>query len=185
MVVIQQVLVLQQKVVVMVDVIHQMETQEDPAVVAEEEVVHLQLVEDLLHNLLNQDYREQQDLEMQVDQEVLVQDKLLAVVEELVVLDNQEEFQNQVQLLEEQVKMFHLIFQVYQIQEFMLVVEVVENGLLNPHQIIQVQLDQVVVAQEQMVNQLQLVELQTLVVVEVDQVMDQMLVQMVVQEVQV
>ena len=67
----------------------------------------------------------------------------------------------------------------------MQVVEVVENGLLNPHQIIQVLLDQVVEVQEQMVNQLQLVELQTLVVVEVDQVMDPVLVQTVVQEVQV
>jgi hypothetical protein len=164
-------LVLQQKVVELVDVIHLQEQQEDP-VVAEEVVVVVRLLQvEQQHNLVNQDYQDQQDLEMQVDQEVLVQDKLELVAVELVVLDNQEEFQNRVQLLEEQVKMFHLIFQVYQIQEFMLVVEVVENGLLNPHQIIQVPLDQVVEVQEQMVNQLQLVELQTLVVVEVVQVM--------------
>jgi hypothetical protein len=164
-------LVLQQKVVELVDVIHLQEQQEDP-VVAEEVVVVVRLLQvEQQHNLVNQDYQDQQDLEMQVDQEVLVQDKLELVAVELVVLDNQEEFQNRVQLLEEQVKMFHLIFQVCQIQEFMLVVEVVENGLLNPHQIIQVPLDQVVEVQEQMVNQLQLVELQTLVVVEVVQVM--------------
>jgi|TARA_Y100000114_G_C11680056_1_gene288144 hypothetical protein len=164
-------LVLQQKVVELVDVIHLQEQQED-LVVAEEVVVVVRLLQvEQQHNLVNQDYQDQQDLEMQVDQEVLVQDKLELVAVELVVLDNQEEFQNRVQLLEEQVKMFHLIFQVYQIQEFTLVVEVVENGPLNPHQIIQVPLDQVVEVQEQMVNQLQLVELQTLVVVEVVQVM--------------
>jgi hypothetical protein len=100
-----QVLVLQQKVVELVDVIHLQEQQVDLVVeVVEVEALRLLQVEQQ-HNLVNQEYQDQQDLEMQVDQEVLVQDKLEPVVVELVLSDNQEEFQNQVQLLEEQVKM--------------------------------------------------------------------------------
>tara|TARA_R110000823_G_C15748395_1_gene481630 strand:+ start:537 stop:740 length:204 start_codon:yes stop_codon:yes gene_type:complete len=53
----------------------------------------------------------------------------------------------------------------------MQVVEVVENGVLNPHHIIQVPLDQVVEVQEQLLNQMQVQALQILVVVEADQVM--------------
>jgi len=53
----------------------------------------------------------------------------------------------------------------------MQVVEVVENGVLNPHHIIQVPLDQVVEVQEQVLNQMQVQELQIQVVVEAAQVM--------------
>tara|TARA_R110002167_G_scaffold356083_1_gene570736 strand:+ start:154 stop:465 length:312 start_codon:yes stop_codon:yes gene_type:complete len=101
---IQQVLILQEKVVAMVDVIVHREIQEVLVVVAAEVVVVRLLQVDQQHNLVNQGYQDQQDLEMQEGQEVLVQHKLELVVVEQVLLDNREEFQNQVRLLEEQVK---------------------------------------------------------------------------------
>tara|TARA_R110000751_G_scaffold124217_1_gene225332 strand:+ start:53 stop:370 length:318 start_codon:yes stop_codon:yes gene_type:complete len=104
MVLIQQVLVLQEKVVAMVDVIVHREIQEVLVVVVAEVVVVRLLQVDQQHNLVNQGYQDQQDLEMQEGQEVLVQHKLELVVVEQVLLDNREEFQNQVRLLEEQVK---------------------------------------------------------------------------------
>tara|TARA_R110002110_G_scaffold150703_1_gene342797 strand:- start:225 stop:542 length:318 start_codon:yes stop_codon:yes gene_type:complete len=104
MVLIQQVLILQEKVVAMVDVIVHREIQEVLVVVVAEVVVVRLLQVDQQHNLVNQGYQDQQDLEMQEGQEVLVQHKLELVVVEQVLLDNREEFQNQVRLLEEQVK---------------------------------------------------------------------------------
>tara|TARA_R110000744_G_C18970115_1_gene518005 strand:+ start:320 stop:523 length:204 start_codon:yes stop_codon:yes gene_type:complete len=53
----------------------------------------------------------------------------------------------------------------------MQVVEVVENGVLNPHHIIQVPLDQVVEVQEQLLNQMRLQGQIIQVVVEAAQVM--------------
>tara|TARA_R110000823_G_C15748395_1_gene481629 strand:+ start:231 stop:500 length:270 start_codon:yes stop_codon:yes gene_type:complete len=88
----------------MVDVIVHREIQEVLVVVAAEVVVVRLLQVDQQHNLVNQGYQDQQDLEMQEGQEVLVQHKLELVVVEQVLLDNREEFQNQVRLLEEQVK---------------------------------------------------------------------------------
>tara|TARA_R110000824_G_C14883212_1_gene643605 strand:- start:202 stop:471 length:270 start_codon:yes stop_codon:yes gene_type:complete len=88
----------------MVDVIVHREIQEVLVVVVAEVVVVRLLQVDQQHNLVNQGYQDQQDLEMQEGQEVLVQHKLELVVVEQVLLDNREEFQNQVRLLEEQVK---------------------------------------------------------------------------------
>jgi len=154
-----QVLVLQQKVVEQVDVTHLQDLQVDLAVVAEAVVdLHLQQVEQQIKRV-KQVYRVVVVMEVQVVLVVLVLHKLQVVVVELMVLDNLEEFQNQVQLQEEQVKMFQHFIQEFQTVVFMLVVAVVENGLLNLHQLIQVQEEQVAEVQEQTVNRLQLQEL--------------------------